>query len=107
MHDINGMLSVWDDAGRPWNGCAAQEVAEDMFNQAALVVENEDKPPGGACPPKPDWDSPLRCYSPTMFNAEVVTHPKCLCLHLLHCNSGESLLVTAWSLPGHCLVTAW
>lgn len=66
---------MWGPAGRAWNGPAAQEVAEDMFNQATLIVENEDAPPGGACPPKPDWKRPLRCYSPTMFNAEVPAHP--------------------------------
>ena len=75
-------MSVWDDAGRPWCGCAAQEIAEDMFNQATLIVENEDKAPGGACPPKPDWGSPLRCYSPTMFNAEVTAHHHCFIMQL-------------------------
>lgn len=65
-------------AGRPWSGCDVQEVAEDMFNQATLIVENDDTPPGGACPPKPNWERPLRCYSPLMFNAEVAAHPTLL-----------------------------
>ncbi|KAL3161913.1 hypothetical protein ABBQ38_008998 [Trebouxia sp. C0009 RCD-2024] len=69
-------LKLLHDSGRAWNGPAAQEVAEDMFNQATLIVENEDAPPGGACPPKPDWKRPLRCYSPTMFNAEVAVARK-------------------------------
>ena len=58
-------------AGRPWTGASLQEVAEDMFNNGTLLVEGVDSPPGDACHPKPDWDGPLRCYSPAMFNAEA------------------------------------
>ena len=42
-----------------------------MFNTGTLLVEGVDSPPGDACHPKPDWDGPLRCYSPAMFNAEA------------------------------------
>lgn len=59
------------DSGRLWSGPTAQEVAEDMFNNAALIVENEGEAPRDACHPKPDWNRPLRCYSPVMYNAEV------------------------------------
>ena len=64
MHELRA-------SGRLWSGAAAQEVAEDMFNNATLIVENEDKEPRDACHPKPDWKQPLRCYSPVMYNAEV------------------------------------
>lgn len=62
--------AVWY-AGRAWTGCAAQEVAEDMFNKGTLIVENDHAAPRSACPPKPEWSRPLRCYSTIMFNAEV------------------------------------
>lgn len=58
-------------AGRAWSGPALQEVAQDMFNNGKLIVENVSSPPMDACSPTPDWNAPLRCFTPAMFNAEV------------------------------------
>ena len=58
-------------AGRAWSGPSLQEVAQDMFNNGKLIVENVSSQSMDACSPTPDWNAPLRCYSPAMFNAEV------------------------------------
>ena len=58
-------------AGRVWSGPDLQEVAQDMFNDGKLIVENGNSQPMDACSPTPDWNAPLRCYAPAMFNAEV------------------------------------
>ena len=58
-------------AGRPWEGPGLQEVAQAMFNKGSLMVEGADSPPLDACHPTPNWEGPLRCYSPIMYNAEV------------------------------------
>ncbi|KAA6424284.1 MAG: hypothetical protein FRX49_05496, partial [Trebouxia sp. A1-2] len=65
------VLSCSDVDWRAWSGPALQEVAQDMFNNGKLIVENADSQPMDACSPTPDWNAPLRCYTPAMFNAEV------------------------------------
>ena len=42
-----------------------------MFNKGDLIVEDSDSTPLDACSPTPNWDGPLRCYTPIMYNAEV------------------------------------
>lgn len=64
-------LSLMSASGRAWSGPALQEVAQDMFNNGKLIVENANSQPMDACSPTPDWNAPLRCYTPAMFNAEV------------------------------------
>ena len=71
-----------------------------MFKKGELMVEGLDQQPLDAPNSNPNWEEPLRCYSPVMYEAEVRADCLALSLHLsMHMSSPRMhalLLAAQW-----------